>query len=434
MMMREDKKTPHKISSEMKPILNKENGKEPSTKIIVHESKRCRLRNLGLITGHFPPGKYNAITDVPGVLVGHSSIIKGSGKLVRGKGPVRTGVTAILPNRGNIFIKRLLGGAFVINGAGEVSGLTQVMEWGVIETPILLTNTLSVGSCSQWLVKYMVDKYPEIGDQSDVIIPLVGECDDSWLNDIAGRHVQMENVYEAIGAAKSGPVQEGSVGGGTGMITCDFKGGIGTSSRKLPASKGGYIIGVLVMSNFGNMVDLRMDGIPVGQILVPKYARLKKRQANYGSIIAVAATDAPLLTSQINRLCKRVAIGIGRAGSHAENDSGEIVVGFSTANSVPRQPVELTQSLTILSDYHINPLYRAAVEATEEAILNSLCMAEDMQGINNHLCPALPLDEVRDIISRYKAPREYKRIPPPIRSGSDYAGPLDQVHSDTENL
>ncbi len=391
------------------------------------EISRCRLRDLGLSLGHYPPGPDNAITDVRGVLVGHSTIIAGSGRLKRGKGPVRTGVTAILPNKGNIFNERVIGGGFVLSGAGEVSGLTQVMEWGLIETPILLTNTLSVGMCSEAVVKYMVEKYPEIGRESDVVIPLVGECDDSWLNDIAGRHIKTGNVYEAIESANSGLVEEGNVGGGTGMITCDFKAGIGTSSRKLPAGNGGFTLGVLVMSNFGHMLDLRMDGIPVGEILAPRYQEFRQRSRSFGSIIAVLATNAPLSSHQLNRLCRRVAIGIGRVGSYAAHGSGEIIIGFSTANKVARKSKKLTYSLTLLSDQHINLLYHAAVEATEEAILNSLCMASDMRGINDHFCPALPLDEIRKIISRYRAPRKYGEVPPPIRSKRHYAGPSHQV-------
>src|SRR5215218_3796229 len=199
---------------------------------------RVRARELGLPLGRFKPGKYNAITDVEGVLVGHTTLIHGSGPLRPGHGPVRTGVTAIMPNLGNIFMDRLSAGGFVLNGAGEVSGMTQVMEWGLLETPILLTNTMAVGAVSDAVARYLVGQYPGIGDEHDVIIPVVGECDDSWLNDISGRHVRASHVRQAIESASSGPVEEGSVGGGTGMITCDFKAGIGTSSRKLPEADG----------------------------------------------------------------------------------------------------------------------------------------------------------------------------------------------------
>jgi len=394
------------------------------------ENRPVRVRDLGLTPGIYSPGEFNAITDVPGVLVGHSTVIHGTGRLAPGKGPARTGVTAILPNRTNTFMDRVVGGGFVLNGAGEVSGLTQVLEWGLIETPILLTNTLSMGTCSEGLVKYMVEKYPGIGREHDVVIPLVGECDDSWLNDIAGRHVKAQHVFEAIDSAAGGLVTEGNIGGGTGMITCDFKGGIGTSSRKLPSGLGGYTLGVLVMSNFGKLIDLRMDGIPVGAILAPKYTDLKKREENYGSIIAVAATDAPLLSHQLNRLSKRIALGIGRVGSYAAHGSGEIVLAFSTANRVPRQSRRRTYKMTLLADQHMDPLYQAIIETTEEAILNALCMAEDMVGINNRYVPSLPIRTVKKIIQKYKTPDiDAEKAPSLGRTKKDYAGPRDQVHA-----
>ncbi len=359
---------------------------------------RVRARELGLPLGRFKPGKYNAITDVEGVIVGHSTIIRGKGALKPGIGPVRTGVTAILPNQGNIFMDRMTGGGFVLNGAGEVSGLTQVMEWGLIETPILLTNTISVGAVSDAVARYMIDRYPGIGDEHDVIIPVVGECDDSWLNDIAGRHVRDTHVLEAIRTASDGPVAEGAVGAGTGMITCDFKGGIGTSSRKLPEVHGGYTLGVLVMSNFGKMHNLRVGGLPVGEVLAEKFRNLPKRTEDYGSIIAVLATNAPLLSHQVSRLCKRVSLGIGRVGSYAAHGSGEIVVGFSTANTIPRRTHKMVYKMKILLDQRLDPLYEAVMEATEEAILNSMCMARPMDGINGNFCPALPLEEVRRFV------------------------------------
>jgi D-aminopeptidase len=362
------------------------------------EERRLRARELDLPLGRFEPGKHNAITDVEGVLVGHSTIIKGEGKLKVGEGPIRTGVTAILPNEANIFMDRLAGGAFVLNGAGEVSGLTQVVEWGLIETPILLTNTMSVGAVSDGVARYMVGKHPGIGDEHDVIIPIVGECDDSWLNDIAGHHVTEKHVREAISAAKGGAVAEGSVGGGTGMITCDFKAGIGTSSRKLPEVFGGYTLGVLVMSNFGKVHNLRVAGMPVGEFLAEKLKNTPRREHSYGSLIGVVATDAPLLSHQLSRLCKRVALGIGRVGSYAAHGSGEIVVGFSTANVIPRRTRKMVYKMKILLDQRLDPLYEAVMEATEEAILNSMCMATSMTGVNGNFVPALPLDEVRRFV------------------------------------
>ncbi len=366
------------------------------------KSKRLRLRELGYSLGRFQPGRHNAITDVRGVKVGHSTIIKGSGRMARKSGPIRTGVTAILPNESNVYFDRVVGGGFVLNGAGEVSGLTQVMEWGLIETPILLTNTLSVGACNEALVRYLLERYPSIGNRSDVVIPLVGECDDSWLNDIAGTHVREQHVVEALESASSGAVEEGCVGGGTGMLTCDFKSGIGTSSRKLPEKMGGFTVGVLVMSNFGEIEDLRLEGIPVGRMMAPTFAKLSKRRDNYGSIIAVVATDAPLATDQINRLSKRVALGIGRVGSYAAHGSGEIILGFSTANKVPRERRTHVVEIKSLLDQHLNPLYAAAIEATEEAIWNALCKAEDMEGVEGHFAPAIPQEPLKQIIERYK--------------------------------
>jgi len=246
-----------------------------------------------------------------------------------------------------------------------------------------------------------------------VLIPLVGECDDSWLNDVAGRHVKAENVREALETATSGPVAEGSVGGGTGMICLDFKAGIGTSSRKLPPALGGYTAGVLVMSNFGHMRDLRIAGLPLGMLLESRYRHLHKRASSYGSIIAVFATDAPLSSHQLGRVSKRVALGIGRAGSIAAHGSGEMILAFSTANKIPRTTQKMIYHMKIMLDQRLNPLYEAAIEATEEAILNSLCMAREMEGVNGNFAPALPLDEVKEIVRSTLKPRT--RPPPPTK-------------------
>ncbi|GAC1339296.1 MAG: hypothetical protein NVSMB23_08120 [Myxococcales bacterium] len=380
------------------PVPERKTGDRPPPP----QEPRFRARELGVQLGRFKPGRWNAITDVEGVQVGHSTIIRGSGALRRGKGPVRTGVTAILPNEKNIFEQRIVGGGFVLNGAGEVSGLTQLMEWGLIETPIFLTNTLSVGQVSDSAVQWMVDQFPGIGEEHDVLIPLVGECDDSWLNDVAGRHVLSGNVIEALSTAASGPVAEGGVGGGTGMICCDFKSGIGTASRKLPQALGGYTVGVLVMSNFGRMADLRIAGFPVGPVLEERYQDLPKRTQSYGSIIAVAATDAPLSSHQLGRVAKRVALGIGRAGSYAAHGSGEIILAFSTANMVPRTTLKMIYRMKVLLDQRLDPLYEAAIEATEEAILNSLCMARGMEGVNGNFVPALPLQETKELLDRWR--------------------------------
>jgi D-aminopeptidase len=372
---------------------------------------RSRFRELGFAIGHVPTGPGNAITDVPGVRVGHTTLSEGEGPLVVGQGPVRTGVTAILPPD-PIFSERVLAGSFVLNGAGEVSGLTQVDEWGLLETPILLTSTMSVGKVSDAAVKWMTRHFPGIGVEFDVIIPIVGECDDSWLNDAVGRHVRSEHVYRAIEQASGGRVAEGSVGAGTGLITCDFKAGIGTSSRQVALTRAGgergtnHALGVLVQSNFGIMRSLCIAGVPVGEILVPEFADDGKRTRNAGSIICVVATDAPLLPSQISRLCKRAALGIGRVGSFAAHASGEIIIGFSTANKVPRTNWGMTHAIEVLFDDACDGLYEAVVECTEEAILNALCMADDMRGQSDHFAPALPLDDLKDILTRHQAARQ----------------------------
>jgi D-aminopeptidase len=234
------------------------------------------------------------------------------------------------------------------------------------------------------------------------MIPLVAECDDSWLNDIAGNHVREEHVLAAIEGAKGGTVEEGSVGGGTGMITCDFKGGIGTASRKLHPRDGGFTIGVLVMSNFGEMEDLRMNGVPVGSLLAPNLGRYGRRTSTYGSIIAVLATDAPLVSTQLSRLAKRVALGIGRMGSYAAHGSGEIILAFSTANAVPRETRKMVYKLKVLLDTRLDPLYAATIEATEEAICNALCASPGMTGQSGHFVPGLPLDEVKAVLARWQ--------------------------------
>jgi D-aminopeptidase len=257
----------------------------------------------------------------------------------------------------------------------------------------------------------MVERYPGIGDEHDVIIPLVGECDDSWLNDIAGRHVKVEHVAEALRTASDGPVAEGNVGGGTGMITCDFKAGIGTSSRKLPEVLGGYTVGVLVMSNFGVMRQLRVGGLPVGEVLDARYRQTQRRTRDYGSIIAVIATDAPLATHQLNRLAKRAALGIGRVGSSAMHGSGEIILAFSTANQVPRETRKMVYRMKILLDQRLDPLYEAVIEATEEAILNSLCAAHTMDGVNGNVSRAIPIAEVRDLVQAWQRQVEGRRRP-----------------------
>ncbi len=366
-------------------------------------TERKRLRDLDIGIGRFRPGQHNAITDVPGVRVGHTTLNSGEGALIPGKGPVRSGVTAIIPSD-NVFFDRILCGAYVLNGAGELSGLTQVQEWGLLETPILLTNTMSVGKVSDATVKWMTKHFPGIASEYDVVIPVVGECDDSFLNDAVGRHIRSEHVYHAIERTTAGVVPEGSVGAGTGMVCCDFKGGIGTSSRIVPADNSGieHHVGVLVLSNFGVSRNLRIDGVPIGEMLEPEFKNFAKRLYSYGSIICIVATDAPLLPTQLNRLSKRAALGIGRAGSYAAHGSGEIVFAFSTANKVPRDATKLVTQIDVLLDRALGNHYEAVIECTEEAIVNSLCMAGDMVGQGGNSAPGLPLDRVVEMMKKYR--------------------------------
>jgi D-aminopeptidase len=243
----------------------------------------------------------------------------------------------------------------------------------------------------------MLEREPGIGVRTDVVIPVVGECDDSWAHDVAGRHVRPEHVWQALDTAASGPVAEGSVGAGTGMITCDFAGGIGSASRRVPYAHATYTVGVLVLSNFGNREELMMDGLRVGEALREFRGEEARRQA-YGSIVAVLATDAPLLAPQLNRISKRMALGVGRVGSLAAHGSGEICLAFSTHNRVPRVRESALVQLTCLADTELNPMFQAAIEATEEAILNALCAGTDLYGVDRHFCPALPLSAVRELV------------------------------------
>lgn len=377
----------------------------------VEGKKRSRVRDLGVSIGEYPPGPLNSITDVKGVRVGHSTLIEGSGRRKPGNGPVRTGVTIIQPNE-DPYNKKVVAGGFVLNGAGEVSGMTQVMEWGLIETPIALTNTLSVGRVSDCVVKWMADKHPSIQNNVEVIIPVVGECDDSFLNDAVGLHIKPNQVFAALDSASEGLPQEGAVGAGTGMICCDFKAGIGTSSRNVKVGENTYTVGVLVLSNFGVMEHLRVDGYPLGGIFSKELGNYSRRVNNYGSIITVIATDMPLASSQISRLCKRAALGIGRVGSYGAHSSGEIIIGFSTANSIPRNSPEPLVRMTMLLDTFLDGAYKAVIEATEEAILNSLTMAVEMEGVNGNRVPALNLSKVSELI------RSYHQLNSSLKQGS----------------
>jgi D-aminopeptidase len=363
------------------------------------EEPRMRARDLGIVIGTYPTGPLNAITDVAGIKVGHTTLIAGEGPLKPGVGPVRTGVTVVIP-REDIWHKKVSAGSFVLNGTGEMTGLAWVAESGFLEYPIALTNTLNVPRVANGVMNWMIKQYPEIGISDDTLTPVVAECDDGRLNDIQGRHVSEMDVVKALEGASNGPVTEGTVGAGTGMISYGFKGGIGTSSRKLPDKEGGYTIGVLVNANHGRKPELIVSGIPIGRLYDAPAAggtMVQPRQSE-GSIIIVIATDAPLDGRQLSRLAKRASLGLARTGSTARHGSGDFMLAFSTANVIPHYPKEATYSLTHLADSHLNPLITATVEATEEAIINALTMARTVIGRDNYRADAISLSRLRALV------------------------------------
>lgn len=361
------------------------------------EPSRARLRDLGVTIGTMTPGKFNAITDVPGVKVGQVTLVRGDGKLKPGHGPVRTGVTAIVP-RDDVWRKKVHAASFTLNGNGEVTGTHWINEAGWLETPILLTDTLSVGKVSDAVVTWMAGRFPKMGDGDDVVLPVVGECDDSFLNDQQGRHVSTADVIRAIDGASSGPVAEGAVGAGTGMVAFRFKGGIGTASRKLSKEEGGYTVGVLVNCNMGTREDLRIDGVPVGREITDLMPRYKPSD---GSIIVVVGTDAPALPHQLRRIAMRAAMGLARTGTTARQSSGDFMLAFSTATEVPHGPDALTMPITALHNDAINPLFQATIEATEEAIGNALTSATTTVGRDGNTAYALPLDRLKAVMKKY---------------------------------
>ena len=364
---------------------------------------RPRARDLGLKVGILPPGPLNAITDVSGVLVGHTTVIRGDN--------VRTGVTAILPHGGNLFREKVPGAVFVGNGFGKLAGSTQVNELGEIETPILLTSTLSVPRVADYVLDYMLSLPGNEDVQS--INPLVGETNDGYLNDIRGRHLTRDDVFAAIKGAKSGAVTEGSVGAGTGTVAFGFKGGIGTASRKLPPRLGGFTVGVLVQTNFGGV--LTINGAPVGQELDRYYLREELNQAARkrdrketdadGSIIIVIATDAPVDARNLERMAARAMMGLARTGAAGSNGSGDYAIAFSTAEDVrvrtqtgsERSAPRPTKTLP---NDAMSPLFLAVIESTEEAIYNSLFKATTVTG-KGHTVDALPLDRTVEILRKH---------------------------------
>jgi len=371
------------------------------------EPARPRAREMGVRIGVLPPGTLNAITDVPGVLVGQATVIRGDN--------IRTGVTAILPHGGNLFREKVPGAVFIGNAFGKLAGSTQVNELGEIETPILLTCTLCVPRAADALIDYML----AMPGNEDVrsVNPLVGETNDGYLSDIRLRPISRDDVFVAIQRARGGPVEEGSVGAGTGTVAFGFKGGIGTASRKLPQSLGGYTVGVLVQSNFGGV--LTIAGAPVGKELGRYYLRnetsmdkprsgggpneASRREDANGSCMIIVATDAPLDARNLKRLGARAIMGLARTGSSASNGSGDFVIAFSTATALRIAPEHAADArqVTLLGNEAMSPLFEATIEATEEAIINSLFKATPVTG-NGHTVEALPLDKTREILRAHR--------------------------------
>jgi D-aminopeptidase len=423
---------------------------------------RPRPRDLGIIFGEFEPGKHNAITDVPGVGVGHFTLIDGEGPLVVGQGPVRTGITVILPHGRNLFREKVQAGCFVLNGFGKSAGLHQIQELGTIETPIALTNTLSVHRIADAMVGYACSTSPEIGISTGTVNPVVGDINDGFLNDIQGRHLREEHLLAAIRDAQanlaantlaagknssSRPLVEGNVGGGTGCSCLGFKGGIGTSSRKLPPEQGGWTIGVLAQTNFGG--DLLIKGVPVGALL--KDLRQNRRDPGAaptalkpsdptttadvlglpgfpnpldpsdppGSCMVIIATDAPLDARLLGRMARRGGLGMARTGFYSASGSGDFFIAFTTANPVPHDPEcqDLGRGTPIagklkgpplihrqvLPDEAMSALFAAQADAIEEAIINSLFAAETMTGRDGNTRQALPIEETLDFLKRHGA-------------------------------
>ncbi len=350
--------------------------------------ERLRIRKFGIKTGVLNPGKWNAITDVEGVKVGHVTLIEGNN--------IRTGVTAILPHGRNIYQEKVPAGVCVANGYGKLMGYTQIDELGNIETPIILTNTLSVPTAANAVITYILSL--EGNEKADSVNAVVGETNDGYLNDIRGRHVKEADVIRAIKNASSGPVEEGAVGAGTGTICFGFKGGIGTASRKLPQSRGGYTVGVLVQTNHGGVFQIK--GLPVG-VRLGRYPMKKEiERESEGSCMIVVATDAPLDSRNLKRLAKRALLGIARTGGYYSNASGDYAIAFSTAEGmrISHRPQSRTIKTETLRNSQMSPLFLAAAEASEEAILNSMFKAHTMTGKDGHKIEALPLDKVKEII------------------------------------
>ena len=360
----------------------------------VFAQTKPRARDLG-VPFDGTPGANNAITDVRGVEVGHTTLISGSGKLIVGQGPVRTGVTAVLP-RGKDSLDPVFGAWFTLNGNGEMTGTTWLEDSGFLDGPIMITNTHSVGVVRDAVIAWRIKKARPDAEGYDWSLPVVAETADDDLNDMNGFHVKPEHAFHALDTAHGGPVEEGNVGGGTGMICNEFKGGIGTSSRVLPARLGGYTVGVLVQCNYGRRSQLRIAGVPVGREIPDHLVR----DEDIGSIIIVVATDAPLIPTQLKRVVRRATLGLGRDGSFSGDGSGDIFIAFSTANP-GAAGAKGVHDLKMLANEQLNPIFLATVQATEEAVINAMVAAETMTGINDFTVIALPHDRLREVLKKY---------------------------------
>jgi L-aminopeptidase/D-esterase-like protein len=352
---------------------------------------RPRARDLG-VPFDGTPGPFNAITDVKGVEVGHTTLISGEA------GPVKVGVGPVLP-RGRGSKEAVLAGWFTENGNGEMTGTTWVEDSGLLDGPVMITNTHSVGVVRDAVIAWKVKQGTPDMQGYFWSLPVVAETWDGWLNDINGFHVKPEHAFHALDTARSGPVQEGNVGGGTGMICNEFKGGIGTSSRVLDKKEGGYTVGVLVQCNYGDRMELRIAGVPVGRE-IPEKRAYGRGNNDTGSIIVVVATDAPLIPTQLKRIARRVTLGLGRDGSYSGDGSGDIFIAFSTANPEAGKQKGLNH-LTMMPNGDLDPIFLATVRATEEAVVNAMVAAETMSGLDNHTVIALPHDRLREVLKKY---------------------------------
>ena len=363
--------------------------------------ERGRARDFGVVVGRLPTGPRNAITDVAGVRVGHATLVRDPGS--DGRGAVRTGVTAVFPHEGLPWLERVYAGTHVLNGYGEMIGTNQIGEWGLLHSPIVLTSSLAIGRAYDGTVRWRTDRHRvTTSDGGDM--PVVSECDDSFLNDVTTFPLAEQDVFDALDAADGGDVEEGCVGAGTGMQCFDFKGGIGSASRVLPAESGGFTVGALVLTNFGVREDMLLLGVPVGRAI----SDLMPEEHSDGSCVCVVATDAPLLPHQLRRIAQRAGLGLARTGSTARNGSGELMIAFSTANRLPLRSDEPSIEVRALLDgtaddqpARLSDLFEATIEAVEEGVANALFRATTTRGRDGHVLHALPIDRTLDLLERH---------------------------------